>query len=123
MKKIILLVVVMAFAVTMLTASESKTESLKIDGMTCQSCVDKVSGALKEVKGVESVEVDLESGLAKVTHNGSVMADLSGAVTKAGFSMNTGEGKAAGCCSGAAKSGCGDAGSCDDEKVTTKKKS
>ena len=41
--------------------------TLKISGMTCNHCVMAVSKALKEVAGVEKVEVSLERGEAKVS--------------------------------------------------------
>lgn len=37
---------------------------LKIDGMSCQHCVQAVQDALLGVPGVENVVVDLEAGLA-----------------------------------------------------------
>jgi copper chaperone len=46
-----------------------KTEVLKIEGMHCDMCVKKVSGALEGVAGVRAVEVDLAGGTATVTFN------------------------------------------------------
>lgn len=40
---------------------------LKVDGMTCQSCVTRVQDTLKGVPGVASAEADLEKGEATVT--------------------------------------------------------
>ena len=39
-----------------------QTTELKVDGMTCGSCVASVTKALKRVPGVQDVEVDLVSG-------------------------------------------------------------
>lgn len=39
---------------------------IDIEGMSCNSCVGKVEKALKEVKGVDSVAVDLKNKKAKV---------------------------------------------------------
>jgi len=39
---------------------------IKIQGMTCQHCVNTVKKALSEVEGVSEVEVFLEEGKAKV---------------------------------------------------------
>ncbi|RUM30874.1 MAG: copper-binding protein [Aquifex sp.] len=39
---------------------------LKIQGMTCQHCVNTVKKALSEVEGVSEVEVSLEEGKATV---------------------------------------------------------
>lgn len=44
-----------------------ETTELKVDGMTCNSCVASVTKALRRVPGVHGVEVDLRSGVARVT--------------------------------------------------------
>jgi len=65
--------------------SEKTTRSLSVEGMTCQSCVANVREALEEVPGVESAEVDLDSGRARVTADDSVPGDaLRAAVEGAG---------------------------------------
>lgn len=40
---------------------------LKIEGMSCNNCVRHVTEALKNVQGVEKVEVSLQEGRATVT--------------------------------------------------------
>ena len=58
--------------------------NLKISGMNCQHCVRAVTEALREVPGVESVDVDLDAGLARV--EGSAGAErLIEAVSAAGY--------------------------------------
>ena len=42
-------------------------KTIKVEGMMCQHCVKHVTEALSGVAGVESVEVSLESGTAKVS--------------------------------------------------------
>ena len=42
---------------------------LKIDGMTCGHCTAAVKKALERIAGVESAEVDLASGRARVAGN------------------------------------------------------
>lgn len=44
-----------------------ETTELKVDGMTCGSCVASVTKALKRVPGVQDVEVDLHSGIARIS--------------------------------------------------------
>lgn len=44
-----------------------ETTQLKVDGMTCGSCVASVTKALKRVPGVQEVEVDLRGGTARVS--------------------------------------------------------
>ncbi len=41
-----------------------KTLNMAVQGMTCQHCVHHVTEALKEVPGVESVEVSLDNHAA-----------------------------------------------------------
>ncbi len=57
---------------------------LKITGMTCNHCVMHTKKALESVSGVESVEVTLEPGAAKVTGNAD-NAVLISAVKDAGY--------------------------------------
>ena len=44
-----------------------ETIELKVAGMTCASCANSVSKALKRVAGVQDVHVDLARGAASVT--------------------------------------------------------
>ena len=46
--------------------TENRTISLSITGMSCGGCVSAVKNALSSVPGVESAEVNLQSGSAKV---------------------------------------------------------
>ena len=39
-----------------------KTIHLKVTGMTCNHCVKHVDSAIREVQGVQKVDVDLASG-------------------------------------------------------------
>ena len=43
--------------------------ALRVDGMTCGSCVRHVEGALRALPGVSSVDVRLREGLALVRHD------------------------------------------------------
>jgi copper chaperone CopZ len=62
----------------------SNTTQLKITGMTCNHCVMNATKSLKNVAGVESVEVNLDPGSAKVTGNVD-SAQLIAAVKDAGY--------------------------------------
>lgn len=46
------------------------TMTFKITGMGCSGCVNTVEQAILESDHVESVNVDLESGIAKVIYRG-----------------------------------------------------
>jgi copper chaperone CopZ len=48
---------------------------LAIAGMTCNNCVRHVAQALRDLPGVSSVEVDLVSGHATVTHDATTSFD------------------------------------------------
>jgi copper chaperone CopZ len=43
--------------------------TLKVTGMNCGACVGHVTRALQSVSGVQSAQVDLATGQAKVQHN------------------------------------------------------
>ena len=44
---------------------------LSVEGMSCPSCIKHINEAL-EIRGVGSVEVELENGLVAVEHDSSV---------------------------------------------------
>jgi len=64
-----------------------QTTELKVDGMTCGSCVASVTKALKRVPGVQNVEVDLGSGIASVSgeHAAHQVPELVAALREAGY--------------------------------------
>lgn len=45
------------------------TTTLRISGMTCDHCVRAVTGALKNVPGVDEADVDLRAGNALVQYD------------------------------------------------------
>jgi copper chaperone len=59
-------------------------QTLVISGMSCQHCVRAVSDALRGVAGVDGVEVDLETGRARVDGQADIDA-LIDAVVAAGY--------------------------------------
>lgn len=62
------------------------TKTFKIEGMNCSHCKASVEKAISGVHGVDTVEVDLSSGLATVT--GDIEEDkIAEAVTLAGFDI------------------------------------
>ena len=60
---------------------------LKVDGMSCGSCVASVTRVLKNVPSVSSVEVDLPSGVATVAAQDSAatVPALIAALATAGY--------------------------------------
>ncbi|MCL2677322.1 MAG: copper ion binding protein [Streptococcaceae bacterium] len=62
--------------------------SLKIEGMTCEHCAMKVTKALEEVSGVQSVKVNLKKNQATVKHDeNATTALMSEAVNQAGYKV------------------------------------
>ncbi len=63
--------------------------TLTIEGMTCNNCVRHVGEAIREVKGVSGVEVDLGGASAMVTHDElTTLPALIAAVESAGYQAN-----------------------------------
>lgn len=63
-----------------------KETLLDVKGMTCSSCVRRIDHALKELDGVQHVEVRMREGRVLVKHAESVdAAKLVGAVEDAGY--------------------------------------
>lgn len=58
---------------------------IKVEGMSSNHCVEKVTDQLKAVKGVDKVEVSLKTGIAIVEHSNADTDALNAAVEKAGF--------------------------------------
>jgi copper chaperone len=62
---------------------------IKIDGMSCQHCVQAVKKALCEVTGVDSTEVEIGSANVRYDDAKTTQKDLEAAVEKAGFSVRS----------------------------------
>jgi len=66
--------------------TEKTQTTLTVEGMSCPSCVFHVDEALKDLDGVESVEVKLKEGKVSVVHAQAVArADLIEALREAGY--------------------------------------
>jgi copper chaperone CopZ len=65
----------------------TKQTTLKVNGMHCEGCSSSVEKALKGVKGISAVKVDLKGGKATVDFDPEVVneKDMAAAVKKAGF--------------------------------------
>jgi copper chaperone len=66
---------------------EGQRQVFAVEGMSCEGCVSAVTAAVKDVPGVEDVQVSLESGQAVVVGGpGKVSAEaVIAAVEKAGY--------------------------------------
>lgn len=62
---------------------------LGIGGMSCQGCVKNVTGVLRDLPGVESVEVSLDPGQASIDYDPGIVdaARFRAAVEAAGFDV------------------------------------
>jgi copper chaperone len=67
--------------------SNERETVLFVEGMTCHSCVRHVTAALKDVDGVEKVEVKLREGTALVRFDSAAATidQLIEAVREAGY--------------------------------------
>jgi len=67
--------------------SPMETVELKVEGMDCQGCVKSVTRMLSGVAGVQTVDVSLEEGRARVTFDPakSSLAEFKKAVERAGY--------------------------------------
>ena len=59
-----------------------------VEGMTCGHCATSVREEVSELAGVQSVDVDVESGRVTVTSDSPLAADaVAAAVTEAGYRL------------------------------------
>lgn len=63
------------------------TTTLRVTGMTCDHCKEAVTRALQSVPGVESADVDLDAGNARVQYDGgrTTPSALASAVQEEGY--------------------------------------
>lgn len=63
------------------------TKSYRVTGMTCEHCVNAVSGEVGGIPGVESVQVDLAGARVTVTGDGYTDDMIRAAVDEAGYEV------------------------------------
>jgi len=69
-------------------ASMSNVSTWTVTGMTCGHCVASVSEEVREIDGVESVDVVLETGAVTVTSSTPLdRAAVEAAVEEAGYAL------------------------------------
>lgn len=63
--------------------------TLDVKGMTCGHCKSSVKGALEELDGVTSVEVDLGTGKVNVTYDDDLvnLKDMQEAIEDQGYDV------------------------------------
>ena len=65
-----------------------ETVYMKVQGMTCQHCEDKVLKALNSVPGVSKVAIYLDEGACAVQGDALIVEDLLAAIAGAGYSAS-----------------------------------
>ena len=68
---------------------QESTKTYMVCGMTCNHCRANAEKVIRTVKGVESVTVDLQSGIATVTGDGFDDESVKKAVESIGFTMES----------------------------------
>ncbi|WP_437674806.1 heavy-metal-associated domain-containing protein [Sorangium sp. So ce131] len=66
-----------------------KETLLQVDGMSCPSCIRHINSALRELDGVDKVDVRLREGTVVVRHDpeSAPAAALAEAVRRAGYDV------------------------------------
>lgn len=64
----------------------TSTATYTVVGMTCNSCVNKVTTAVEGVEGVEDIDVDVSTGTLEVVGSADDAA-VRGAVAQAGYKI------------------------------------
>lgn len=69
-----------------MTSQETK---LSVEGMHCEGCKQRVANVLERLEGVQSAEVELERGEARVEHTSTspTFDQMKAAVEKAGYTV------------------------------------
>lgn len=71
---------------------EGDSATLVVAGMSCPMCASNVDTELKEIAGVQSVEVDLDSGEVRVALFGKIrptLGELAAAIDRSGFTLDS----------------------------------
>ena len=65
-----------------------KETTLKVKGMVCGGCENRVKNALDQIEGVENVEASFETGIVKVTADEKVTREaMEDTITDIGFEV------------------------------------
>ena len=64
-------------------------ESLKVEGMTCQHCVETITEALGTIVGTNKITVDLDKKEVKIDYNEEEtnLKEISVKIVEAGFEL------------------------------------
>ena len=68
--------------------TESSTRTYTVEGMSCEHCRASVNDHVAELEGVESVDVDLASGIVEVRGRGVSDRAVEAAGDEAGYQLS-----------------------------------
>lgn len=79
-----------------------QTETMKLNGLTGEACVEKINHALSTIKGVDEIIVSLAASKATVLFDGdqTSLQELQATLTRAGYQVEGVEQKTNICCGG-----------------------
>jgi copper chaperone len=84
-------IVALAAAGILLLSGDKRVESavIAIEGMSCNSCADKISTALSKLEGIEEAKVSLSEGMARVKYDAAkvTIPAMKERITKLGYSV------------------------------------
>ena len=66
-----------------------KQESVKVEGMTCQRCVQTIRNALVKISGLNTININLDAKEVGVTFNDNEtsLQEIIGKIIEAGFEL------------------------------------
>ena len=87
MKNLVSIALVFIMALTIVSFAGEKKVEIKIDGMTCTGCVNKVKTSLEKADGVKSAEFSLKNSSAVILYDDSRTdeSSLKKAINSTGF--------------------------------------
>lgn len=90
---IAILFVLLSLSISIITyalSGSDKTETIKINTMVCDLCVDRLNKAIGSTEGVKSVNVDLKNKQAVVTFDESITSldKIEDVITATGYEAN-----------------------------------
>lgn len=85
----------MGFQASLPETYDPKTCLIEIEGMTCMSCVNKIQGTMKEVEGIESIDVNLTKKLGTVKYKPDLISDneIANKIADMGYQVKLLDGK------------------------------
>lgn len=97
MIRVILIALLAIFPASLLAQTEAagkpadtSSAAIEVKGAKCQMCVDAITGAVLDLKGVHSADVDLDAKVATVKYDPAIVtvAKLEKAIAGAGYNAN-----------------------------------